>query len=611
MKAVPQQLLDEIRARNDIVEVIGSHIHLQKAGSSYRALCPFHKEKTSSFHVQPARQSFHCFGCGKGGDVFRFVMDHENVDFPTAIRLLARRAGITIAYTETEKRETSRKDQLYDIHEQVAVLYRRALQEDPAAEAARIYLRDRKLDGPIAGTFQIGYAPGRSGTLSAWAARQKIPIDAMITAGLIYPGEGPQARSPVDRFQNRLLFPIWDETGRVIGFSGRVLRKEDHPAKYVNSPETPLFHKSRILYALHLARRAIGEARCAILCEGQIDTIRCHAAGLTHTVAAQGTAATEDHARILRRYTDDVVLLLDSDEAGQVAAERTAGLFLAEGLMVRVASLPPGEDPDSFLLKNGVDALRALIDSAPGAVLFLIDRFERRGELATQAGVIHAAKAAVGLIARVPEAVPRDLMVQQVSTRLRIPADALRLDVRRALMRAPRPPLADRKQETVAESGPAPEEMALLEHLLQQRQHSTILACARHYLPPSKFQHPVCRELYLGLLEHANDPDWNPTTVRPEDEVFSRYAAQLVMAPHRFLSEDVPLEQAVQDIILTLWRKAFDRVRIDLLARLAVASGAGADKLNEDLLDLSIHLAALRRGWESALPVLDLHLLDA
>jgi DNA primase len=605
MRTVPQQQVEQIRDRNDIVEVIGAHVKLHKAGASFKGLCPFHKEKTPSFHVQPARQAFHCFGCGKGGDVFRFVMEYENVDFPTSLRLLAQRAGVVLELTETAKRETSRKDQLYDVHRQVAELYRTALREAPDAESARDYLRGRALDGEIAETFQIGYAPARSDTLAAWAARRKIPLEALVTAGLVYaPDE--RSRTPADRFQNRLMFPIWDETGRVIGFSGRVLRKEDHPAKYVNSPETPLFHKSRVLYALHLARRAIGEAKYALLCEGQIDTIRCHAAGFANALAAQGTAATEDHARILRRYTDEVVLLLDSDEAGQNAAERTAGLFLAEGLLVRVAALPTGEDPDSYLLRHGADALRALIRDAPGAALALIARFERRGDLTTETGVARAAKAAVELVARAPDAVPRDLMIRQVASKLRVQEDALRQDIRRILQRAPRTAVAPAPEPTAATGEPPPEELALLEHLLQQRDQPGIIQCARDFLPIALLTHAVCRELYSLLLDHADDPDWNPAAARPEDGEFTRIAARLVLAPVRSLSQEVPSEQAAQDMIRGLWRKALERARTDTRARLRSADPGKTERLEEESAELTRHLRQICRDWSSARAVIEL-----
>lgn len=605
MRAVPQRQVEDIRARNDIVEVIGSHVKLLKAGASFKGLCPFHKEKTPSFHVQPARQAFHCFGCGKGGDVFRFVMEYENVDFPTSLRLLAKRAGVVLEMTEAGKRETTRKDLLYEVHAQVAELYRKALRESPGAESARQYLKGRALDGEIAETFQIGYAPARSDTLAAWAAGRKIPLEVLVTSGLVYaPDE--RSRTPADRFQNRLMFPVWDETGRVIGFSGRVLRKEDHPAKYVNSPETPLFHKSRILYALHLARRAIGEAKVALLCEGQIDTLRCHAAGFANALAAQGTAATEDHARILRRYTDEVVLLLDSDEAGQNAAERTAGLFLAEGLLVRVVSLPSGEDPDSFLLSRGADALRALVRDAPGAALALIARFERRGELTTETGASRAAKAAVELIARVPDAVTRDLMIRQVASKLRVQDDALRQDIRRIQQRAPRAVVAPAPAPVAAAGEPPPEELAFLEHLLQQRDQPGIVQCAREFLPLALITHTACRELYGLLLEHADDPDWNPAAARPEDGEFTRIAARLLLAPLRPLSREVPSEQAVQDMIRGLWRKYLDRARTEARTRLRVADPGKTDRLEEECAELTRHLTQIRRDWASARAVIEL-----
>ncbi|MDZ4200083.1 MAG: DNA primase [Kiritimatiellia bacterium] len=612
MKAVSQNIIDEIRARCDIVDIISPHVQLHKAGSSFKGLCPFHREKTPSFHVQPVRQSYHCFGCGKGGDVFRFVMDHENVDFPAALQILARRAGVELAFSESEKRDGSRKDRLYDLHEQAAALYARLLKDSPEAEAAREYLRSRDLDGKEVAPFRIGYAPARPDTLIAWAAKNQWPMELLVTGGLVYAGEGRSSRGPTDRFQNRLMFPIWDETGRVIGFSGRVLRKEDHPAKYVNSPETPLFHKSRILYALHLARRSIAEKKFALLCEGQIDVIRCHGAGLSNAIAAQGTAITEDHARILRRNTDDVVLLLDGDAAGEAAALRTAGILLAAGLQVRAVALPAGEDPDSFLLSQGAQALETRVQEAPDAVTFLLEGLSRRGELSDTTGVARATRAVIELAAQAPEAVTRELLLQKAAARLRIPEEVLRQDLRQSFRRSSHPrtePQLPAGAESTGSASAGAVEQAILEHVFHYRTDSATRACAARYLPASLFQNAVHREFLKLVLEHAADPAWNPVQERPEDEAFSQCAARIALTPPKPMGADLPPEIALRSMILTIWRKEFDRRRKDIQLRKSTAGGSSPAPPEDEDAELALHLASLRRGWDAALPILELHVI--
>ena len=391
-KVIPKSVLEDIRSANDIVEVVGTYLQLKRGGSAHKALCPFHKEKTPSFSVNQQRQIYHCFGCGAGGDVFKFVMEYENVDFSTAARMLAERAGIRLEWADTDESGGPAKDSLLKIHEEVALLFHRALLETPGAEQARQYLKERELDEKTVKDFLIGHAPNGRDALFRWCRKKKYSIDLFVAAGLIMKSEQGDV---YDRFRNRLMFPIRDELGRVIGFSGRILEKSDKLAKYVNSPETAIFKKGRVLYALDKAKRNILDSKTAILCEGQIDVIRCHMAGIHTAVAAQGTALTDDHARLLKRYADSVVIVLDADKAGQDASLRSAEALLGAGLSVSIAALPKGDDPDSLIRKNGGQAFLDVVKNAKSVLAFQIDVLRSRENLTTQEAAILRATRAV------------------------------------------------------------------------------------------------------------------------------------------------------------------------------------------------------------------------
>jgi DNA primase len=326
---------ERIRAASDIVDIIGSYLPLKKAGANFTALCPFHKEKTPSFNVNPHKQIFHCFGCHKGGDVFTFVKEYENIGFMDAVRRLAERAKIPLEFDQTPGEQQSRhiKDQLLQIHEQITQRWQNCLLNEAGGQIARDYLTKRGVSPEAVKLFRLGYAPDAWDDTVNWAKNKSHDLALVEKAGLILRKEGSDKF--YDRFRGRLMFPICDEQGRVIGFSGRVLSGDEKTAKYVNSPETPIFTKSRIFFGLDKSKRAILDAGFAIVCEGQLDLIACFMAGVQNIVAPQGTAFTADHARIIKRYVDEVVLCFDSDEAGQNAAVRSLDHLLASGLAVR------------------------------------------------------------------------------------------------------------------------------------------------------------------------------------------------------------------------------------------------------------------------------------
>ncbi len=368
---IPEDVIQRIRERADIVEVVGSHLSLSKAGQNYKGLCPFHSEKTPSFTVSPSRQMFHCFGCGEGGNVFGFLMKIDGATFPAAVRTLGERYGIEVdpqPASPAARQRTESRERLLILNRQAAEFFHRALVSDPNGQAARLYLEKRGMTPSTIEQFGLGYAPaGWDLTLSA-LTKAGSKIEDLALAGLVVPREqnsraGQTAPGYYDRFRGRVMFPIRDLQKRVIGFGGRIL--DDGQPKYLNSPETPLFSKSRTLYALDVAREGISQSEEMVLVEGYFDAIALHQAGLTNVAATLGTALTSEHIELIRRFTHRIVLVFDPDTAGVRAALRSMDLFLDSGLTVRVVSLPAGEDPDTFVRGQGLDSFKALIQRAP------------------------------------------------------------------------------------------------------------------------------------------------------------------------------------------------------------------------------------------------------
>ncbi len=584
---IAQRTIEEIRARADIVDVIQSYIALKRAGANFKALCPFHREKTPSFMVSPQRQMFHCFGCGAGGDVFGFVMKQEGVDFATAVRLLAERTGVVIETARRADREESAKLALYQLHAEVAALYHATLLTSPAADRAREYLHERALNEDVAESFQIGYAPESWDFLIRWASEKGYSLSLLEQAGLVIrkPGE-----EPYDRFRDRLMFPIADSLGRVIAFSGRTLGPATEGAKYVNSPETPLFRKSRVLYGLDKARRFIVDAREAILCEGQIDVIRCHQAGFRAAVASQGTAFTAEHAAILQRYADAVCLAFDSDRAGQDGAIKVAGLFLSAGLAVRIAALPPGEDTDVFIRKRGAEAFDRLLHQAESAVAFHIRVLSARENRQTEVGTLRIARAALQTIAASPNAVQRAKLIQDAARALDLPPTALQEEYRRLTARG-----ALRSPEGTAETSrldTAPEypreEIALCEHAVRMTDFPEIRDLLVAYLPLEMISHTVCRTIVRCALQAAEEGVELQTVLNREEDASGevhRLAARLLLAPSKVCGKESSPVQAVQDLILFLWRRRLQKVRAALPAG-DPASSARRAQLTYDLKNL-------------------------
>jgi DNA primase len=366
----------QVLQATDIVELIGQSVALKRRGKDFVGLCPFHQEKTPSFKVDPAKQYFYCFGCKASGSAIDFVMKRDRVVFIDALRALGERAGLEMPRFGVSREKSSERQQLLDACSAACALFEKLLSHPEQGKAARDYLAGRGFDAETIKRFQIGFAPNAWDTLLNSPVGRKFPPQILALAGLLKPRQ--QGEGYYDTFRNRVMFPIRDDNGRVIAFGGRVMPGSEDPAKYLNSPETPLFSKGKSVFGLDLARQRIVETRLVAVVEGYTDVVMAHQYGVSNVVATLGTAMTESHVNVLRRFADKVVLLFDGDEAGETAVNRAVELFMTQPVDFLVASLPDGVDPDEYVMQRGAEAFGAMLTSAPSVLQFMVKKFKQR-----------------------------------------------------------------------------------------------------------------------------------------------------------------------------------------------------------------------------------------
>lgn len=561
---------EQVRAASDIVDVIGGYLPLKRAGTNFVTLCPFHKEKSPSFNVNPAKQIFHCFGCHKGGDVFRFVQDYENISFVEAVTRLAERAHIPLETDGTPGAQQARgvKDSLLKLHEAITQRWQSCLANEAAGQVARDYLAKRGVSADAVKEFRLGAAPESWDDTVNWAKAKGFPAELCEQAGLIIKKE--ETGRHYDRFRGRLMFPICDEQGRVIAFSGRILQGDEKTAKYVNSPETPIFTKGKVLFALDKAKRAILDAGHAIVCEGQLDTIACHTAGVRNVIAPQGTALTADHARILKRYVDEVVLCFDGDKAGRNASIRSFEGLLGSGLAIRVASVPPPDDPDSFIKQHGADAFRAILAKAEGYFDFYLKHLCAENDITSDKGRMLVVRKLGEDLHKTGNAVLLDTYAQKVGQRLSVSVEAVRTEFRKSRPAPPRsepdePPLTE-PDEGTAEPPPRPPqaELWLLKYLLLSPELAHFAAA---HLEPAWVTHPTVRR--IAALHFSLGTDVAGLLAQFEGDDFARRLITESASEQRAIPEP---EKQLTDVILRLRNAAYDRQIAALTAQFSDAA---------------------------------------
>lgn len=629
---VSEQTLEEIRVRADIVEIVEAHgLQLRRAGPDFKGCCPFHHEKTPSFFVSPSRRTFHCFGCGVHGDVFTYLMKSDGMTFMEAVKSLAQKTGVTLDL-QTDYESVSR-GVLLRLHSELAAFYRRCLLQLPEAQIARDYLKSRELDGETAERFGIGYAPAIRGVIPKWAEKHDFSLERLIEGGILLPPRDPRDGDDYyDRFSGRLIFPIRDVNGQVVAFSGRILTERKNTGKYVNSPETPIFKKGRVLYALDFAHRNIlrDSRREALVCEGQIDGIRCHANGFGTAIASQGTAFTEEHVKLLKRYADSALLVFDGDGAGLKAAVRTGRLFLQQGIPVQVVPLPEGEDPDSLLRSGGPDAFQALLDAPESLVSFQI-RVGRQLEKTPDSidAVARISAEVVETLADCSKAILRDRLLQEAAQGLSISEQAVsddldaflakraegekwRKNVSRPEPRRPaatgpaRNPVAEPARPRPVSPRPAKSakrpETALTEiaELLLQAPENIppeslpeVFQIVREWLPsPVMGATPEAELIQASLTDQADGTD-TLGAILQQTTPAGQLANTLMTRPLRTAGSEVPPATIIEDLVTRAWidyLKAF-RAKLDL---------SDPDQAMRRLaLSTTTRKLAAARGWYS------------
>ena len=423
---IPQTFIDDLLDRVDIVDVVNGRVPLKKAGKNYKACCPFHEEKSPSFTVAQDKQFYYCFGCGAGGNALGFVMEFDRLDFLPAVEMLAKNAGLEIPREAAQDAQVSKqKDSLYSLLGESDKYFRKQLRQHQAAAGAVDYLKARGLSGQVAGQYGVGYAPpGWDNLLKAVGTDQE-RIDLLDESGMVI--TKPEEKKQYDRFRHRITFPIRDQRGRTVGFGGRVL--DDSTPKYLNSPETPVFHKGRELYGLYEARQKLKEIPCLIMVEGYMDVIALAQFEINNAVATLGTALTESHLQKIFRYTSDIVFCFDGDKAGRKAAARALDTALPEmrdGVSAKFLFLPDGEDPDTMVRQLGKQAFMEQVDSAQPLSEFLFEQLSDGIDDSTADGKARLSKVCAPHINRIPQGVFRQLMLEELSRRTGISADNLR-----------------------------------------------------------------------------------------------------------------------------------------------------------------------------------------
>jgi DNA primase len=455
MPLFPQQFIEDLKHQADIVVVIQDYVSLKKTGATYKGLCPFHGEKTPSFHVNRDKGFFHCFGCGAGGDVIKFIELHEKVGFTDAVKMLAGRFGVALPELEASdegRANAAEREALLTVHEAAAAYFRQQL-ASPAGARIRKQIADRGITPATGDALGLGYAPPSRDGLKTTLLKQGFPQALLLRAGLLVQRDDG---SVVDRFRNRLMIPICRDTGSVIAFGGRAVDPEQQP-KYLNSPETPIYSKSRTLYGLNLSKAAIRQGGFAVLVEGYFDFGQVYQAGFQAVVASCGTALTPQQAQQLRRFTGKVVLSFDPDAAGQGAAAKSCEMLVAEGFEVNVAILPPGEDPDTFVRTHGRAGYAERLRRSVPYLEYLLDRVAAGHDLNTDEGRVKFLGEILPIAGRIPDATMRDRFAERMAFKARVTDEVVRAEIRKAVVQR-QPTITKREvpglgQVTKAEKG--------------------------------------------------------------------------------------------------------------------------------------------------------------
>ena len=553
----PDDLVEEVRMKNDIVDVISGYVKIQKKGSSYFGLCPFHNEKSPSFSVSPSRQMYYCFGCGAGGNVFTFVMEYENYSFPEAIKMLAEKAGVGLPeaeYTEEVRKKEGKRSRLLEINKEAAKYFFYQLRSD-RGKVGYDYLRKRQLSDETIKKFGLGYANVTSDDLVKFLKSKGYEDKLIQEAGL---ASFDEKYGMHDKFWNRVMFPIQDINHRVIGFGGRVMG--DAKPKYLNSPETMVFDKSRNLYGLNYARTS--RKNNIILCEGYMDVIAMHQAGFTQAVASLGTAFTEGQASLLKRYTEEVILAYDSDGAGVTAALRAIGILKEAGLTGKVLNMEPYKDPDEFIKNKGTEAFEERIKAAENSFFFEIRMLQRDYDLNDPESKTKFYREIAKKLCTFSEEVERDNYIQAVADKYAIGVQNLRKLVlsyaaQTGLAKPAERPKSGIQKKNTPEENVKKSQRLLLTWLVEE---PTLYQKIRKYISPEDFTEDLYKKVAERLFADLEQGNINPAGIISlfSDEEQQREVAGVFNTKLKELTTRQEQEKAFHDIVLAVKRNSYE-----------------------------------------------------
>ena len=583
---ISDDIINQIRDRIDIADIVGHHVSLTRAGQNLKGLCPFHQEKSPSFTVSPSRQIFHCFGCGAGGNVFSFLSRITGASFPEVVRDLGRKVGIEVQESAGFNPQAAQTGRIEQVNQAASAWFHKNLQETKAGEPARNYLAERGIEPATISRFAIGVALGEWEGLIKALTQQGFTAGDLAAAGLTVAREqaGKGATGYYDRFRARVMFPIVDLRKRVVGFGGRTLG--DGTPKYLNSPDTPLFKKGQTLFAFDQAREAIARTKTVIVVEGYFDAIALHQAGITHTVATLGTALTTEHIQALRRFAANVVLLFDPDAAGVRAALRGLDLFVNSGLGVKVVTLPDGDDPDTYVRKAGAEAFARLEASAPSLLDYALEHSVKAAEAGSLEGRIRSVDEILRILQKSEHPIERE-------ERLRVVAERLGINQQRLIERYPALVAEQRKPVGMPTPAPVPtfkgvpEERDLVFLLLQGKLSPADI----RRLKPELFSIPACQKLVTCALAHLGTD--GRVAVRAfldaamEDPDCGALATEFSLRDDHF--DD--LSEHIKGCLDQLDRKRFDATLRELISRL---KGAEREGRWEDVQSINLQVNELK-----------------
>ena len=556
MPIYSSEVIEEVVSRNDIVDVISGYIKLKKSGSSYVGLCPFHNEKSPSFSVSGTKQMYHCFGCGVGGNVITFVMEYENYTFPEAVKMLADRAGIALPvmeYSGEDRRERDIKTKLLEINKIAATFYYHQL-KSPAGQSGLDYLKKRQLSDKTINTFGLGYAPQLTGDLYRML-KEKGYDDELLKESCLFTYE----KGIREKFWNRVIFPIMDINNKVIGFGGRVMG--DGKPKYLNSPETKLFDKSKNLYGLNVARSS--RKNNLIICEGYMDVISMHQAGFNQAVASLGTALTPGHARLMKRYTDNVLITYDSDEAGVKAALRAIPILKEAGLSTKVINMRPYKDPDEFIKALGTEAFQERIDKAENSFMYEIGIIEKNYNRSDPESETAFEREVANKLVQFSEKLERDNYMKAVCRQFMIPEDGMREMVIRIGSQGgiiPRQTQPVRRMEPARkkkEDGIRQAEKILLTWMIED---GDIYDKVSEYIQPDDFIDPLFKDVASKVYEQYETGSVNPAAIigsYSDGDMHSEIAAMFSAELSESLSKS-EREKTLNDTVLRVKKSSLD-----------------------------------------------------